>query len=284
MAQPQLLYLLSVMDEEDPIVTTLPIHYSDTLAPNVHIHQYPLLTRPLHVPPSAAASGKRIRARIKPTVKRLEVHLPLDTRQEVWNSERGKLLGQARVDDDREKNQDMQSGAKNTTREVIEPRLSEVRMQSEQIGQRGIYMLGIVRDGVHIFFHLCGSCQRAKLGKLHLHPISETHQLRPTLTYLDVIHRKSRRRGAESDDESDDGPPPDPDEPPPAPVEKKERKPATDAKDIQVSARKSADDKNASNSLQGGLSAGRREMLIALRAEEDEPWEELEFFSGEVSS
>ncbi|EIN13485.1 hypothetical protein PUNSTDRAFT_94563 [Punctularia strigosozonata HHB-11173 SS5] len=247
--------------DEDPVVTVLPIHYSDSLAPNVQIHQYPLLTRPLQVPPSAAASGKRIRARIKPGVKRLEVHVPVDTRQEVWNAEKGQALGHARVEDDREKNQEQQtSGA------VGEPRLSEVRMRSEQIGQRGVYMLGVVRD-----------------GKLHLHPVSETHQLRPTLTYLDVMNRKSRRRGADSDDESDDGPPPDPDEAPLPPVEKKERKPAADAKDIQVSARKAADDKNNLNSLSGGLSAGRREMLMALRAEEDEPWEDLEFFSGEAT-
>src|ERR1700730_8246464 len=53
-------------------------------------------------------------------------------------------------------------------------------------------------------------------GQLHLHPISETHPLRPTLTYLDALSRKSRRRfGVGSGSDSDDGPPPDPDEPAP---------------------------------------------------------------------
>lgn len=34
--------------------------------------------------------------------------------------------------------------------------------------------------------------------------------------------------------------------------------------------------------MQGGLSAAKREMLIAIRTEEDEVWEDLEFNDGEV--
>lgn len=136
---------------EDQLVTRLPIHFSNSVEPNIHIHQFPLLTRPLQVPPSAAAAGKRIRARIKPAVRRLEIHVPVDTRPEVWNSERGTELGQARLDDDREKNQEV----KVKTREGEEPRLSEVRMQSEHVAHKGVYMLGIVRDGALPF--LCPS-------------------------------------------------------------------------------------------------------------------------------
>jgi len=119
-------------------------------------------------------------------------------------------------------------------------------------------------------------------GHLHLQPISETHQFRPTLTYLDVMSQKTRRsRGdAGSDEDSDDGPPPDPDEPLPVltAASKKEKKPL-EAKEVQVSARKAMDDKG---NLQGGLSAVRREMLLAIRAEEDEAWQDLEFCDGEV--
>lgn len=132
------------MHEEDRLVSVLPIHYSNSLLPNVHIHQFPLLTRPLQVPPSAAASGKRIRARMKRGVHRLEVHVPVDTRQEVWNSERSKELGKARVEDDKEKNQEL---PKVKQREGEEARLGELRMRSEQIPQMGPYVLGIVRDG-----------------------------------------------------------------------------------------------------------------------------------------
>ncbi|KAI0068406.1 hypothetical protein BV25DRAFT_1818816 [Artomyces pyxidatus] len=249
------------MDDSDPIVSVLPIHLSNSLAPNVHIHQFPLLNRPLQVPPSAALSGKRIRARLKPNTRRLEIHIPADTRAEVWNAEKSKELGAGRLEDDKEKNQDV---GKVKLKEGEEPRLSEIRLRSEDIPHTGAYMLGIVRD-----------------GHLHLHPISETHQMRPTLTYLDVLSRKSRRaRGAGSDSDSDDGPPPDPDEPAPAPVPKKEKKSAGDAREVQVAARKT-DDKGGQN-LQGGLSTIRREMLIAIRAEEDEAWQDFDYYDGET--
>jgi DNA-directed RNA polymerase-3 subunit RPC5 len=96
------------------------------------------------------------------------------------------------------------------------------------------------------------------------------------------MSQKTRRsRGdAGSDEDSDDGPPPDPDEPLPVltVASKKEKKPL-EVKEVQVSARKAMDDKG---NLQGGLSAVRREMLLAIRAEEDEAWQDLEFCDGEV--
>ncbi|EPQ60827.1 hypothetical protein GLOTRDRAFT_29922 [Gloeophyllum trabeum ATCC 11539] len=248
--------------EEDRLVTVLPIHLSNALAPNVHIHQFPLLTRPLQAPPSARAAGKRIAARIKPKVKRLEVHVPVDTRQQVWNNERARELGVARVEDDKEKNQESQ---KTKLKEGEEPRLSEVRIQSERIPQKGAYMLGVVRDA----------------GRLHLHPISESYQLRPTLTYMDVLSRRNKRSRAGDDSDSDDGPPPDPDEEAPPPVVKKEKKPTPgEAREVQVAARRS--DKEGGQAIQGGLSAVRREMLLMIRAEEEETWEDLEYCEGET--
>lgn len=110
------------------------------------------------------------------------------------------------------------------------------------------------------------------LGKLHLHPVNEMHQFRPTLTYLDILSRKNRRRGPGSDSDSDDGPPPDPDEVAPAPAPKKEKKSAGDSKEVHVSARKSEDQGG-----QSGLSTVRREMLQIIRNEEDEKWEDLQF-------
>ncbi|KAI0274613.1 DNA-directed RNA polymerase III subunit Rpc5 [Gloeopeniophorella convolvens] len=243
---------------DDHIVSVLPVHLSTNLAPNLQLHQYPLSNRSLEVPPSATLSGKRIRARLKPTTRRLEVHVPIDPRPEVWNVEKSKELGAGRLEDDKEKNQDT-----GKIKEGEEPRLSEVRFRSEEISHVGAYMLGVVRD-----------------GKLHLHPVNETHQMRPTLTYLDVLGRKSRRgRGADSDSDSDEGPPPDPDEVPPAAAPKKEKKPVGEAKEVQVAARK-ADDKGNQN-LQGGLSAVRREMLMALRAEEDEAWNDFAYHGNE---
>ena len=132
-----------LIEEHDELVSVLPIHFSDALTPNIHIHQFPLLTRPLQEPPSASLSGKRITARIKPQTRRLEIHVPVDTRSEVCNIQKSKELGAARADDDREKNQDKKEKA----REDEEPRLSEMRLKSEEITHKGVQVLGVVRDG-----------------------------------------------------------------------------------------------------------------------------------------
>jgi DNA-directed RNA polymerase-3 subunit RPC5 len=120
----------------------------------------------------------------------------------------------------------------------------------------------------------------SSIGQLHLHPINETYQLRPTLTYLDVYSQKSRHRGDDSD--SDDGPPPDPDDPVPVPVAKEPKKAAKDAKEIQVAAKRGGGDDKGLGSMQGGLSQARREMLMIVRAEEDEAWVNYQVFGGEV--
>ena len=136
--------VMDPMEAEDRLVSVIPVHFSNALHPNIQLHQFPLLTRPLEVPPSASASGKRIRARRKSKAKRLEVHIPVDTRPEVWNAERSKELGSARVEDDKEKNQEL---PKVKQREGDEARLSEVRLRSEEVPQIGSYVLGILRNG-----------------------------------------------------------------------------------------------------------------------------------------
>jgi DNA-directed RNA polymerase-3 subunit RPC5 len=121
------------------------------------------------------------------------------------------------------------------------------------------------------------------VGQLHLHPISETHQLRPTLTYLDILSRKNKRPRADAgtDSESDDGPPLDPDEPAPAPSPKhRDKKPLPEAKEAQVTARK-AEDKGGPQMF-GSLSTVRREILSMVRAEDEEHWQNLEFCGLEV--
>jgi len=101
------------------------------------------------------------------------------------------------------------------------------------------------------------------------------HQLRPTLTYMDHLSGKKGGRGGEESGSEDDGPPQDPDE---VDVTKKE-KPEPQAKEVQVSVRKSMpDEKN----VLGGLSVQRRELLSHIRAEEGDPWEELVYHDGAV--
>ncbi|KAJ1311117.1 hypothetical protein OPQ81_009618 [Rhizoctonia solani] len=254
------------MDENDTIETTLPIYLSNSLNQNLHIFQYPLLSRPLEVPPSAALTGKRIKARYKAKAGRYEVHVPNDTREEVWNVERGRELGQARADEDAEEAGAGAGAEEGSTkgkkrdyereeREKEEKRLGEVRLKSEKLDSTGVYMLGVVRH-----------------GKLYLHPVQNVLQLRPSLTYLDALSKKQKR--ARGDDSDDEGPPPDPDEPPPPPTAPKEKK-KTESKEVLVTARK-ADDRSGTQTV-GGLSAIRREMLNIIREEREEQWENLDF-------
>lgn len=262
-------------DSDDPIVSILPIHLTTRLSPNIHIHQYPLRNRPLQPPPSAVAAGKRITARVKPTSRRVEVHVPSDTRPGFWNPERAHDMGVAQIRDDREKNQEIAN--KDASSSSSEPRLEQVRMRSEQVPIKGAYMLGIVRG-----------------GQLHLHPISETHQLRPTLTYLDAASNKKRKGANEEESDEDDGPPLDPDEPA-APATKttspkKEKKlDLGETREVQVAARKTDTEPTGRGGVGGGgngpqgLSTVRREMLHTLRTEEEEEWQEFQFCSEEVS-
>jgi len=126
----------------DELITVLPVHFTNALSPNVQLHQFPLLNRPLQVPPSAQMSGKRITARIKPGIRRIELHVPADTRPEVWSSDKSRDFGAARIEYDVEKRQERKG-----LREGEEPRLREIRLQSEELPQRGIQMLGIMRNG-----------------------------------------------------------------------------------------------------------------------------------------
>jgi DNA-directed RNA polymerase-3 subunit RPC5 len=54
-----------------------------------------------------------------------------------------------------------------------------------------------------------------------------------------------------------------------------------DAKEVHVSTRK-AEDRGNVPYPQGGLTAVRREMLLTMRTEEEEKWEDLDFYDTEV--
>lgn len=254
--------------EDDPVVAILPVHFTTALASDLHLLQFPLLYRSLRVPPSAAESGKRIRARYKPRARRLEVQVPVDVRKEVWNPDKGLEYGRARAEEDVEQNISEKKKSKEPEKEH---RLNDVTLRGEKIVQKGDYILGMVRD-----------------GHLHLHPISQTHQLRPSLTYLDVLSKQSKRTQASGGDESDseEGPPPDSVEPvaSTSTAKSKKEKQSSDSKEVQVTAKKSTEDRTGSLQFQGGLSQVRREMLTMIRDEAEEQWVDLQHCDAEVES
>lgn len=190
------------------------------------------------------------------------MHVPADTRADVWNPDRARELGAARGEEDNDENYGVAAAATTSKSKIKEDpparKLAEIRMRSEPTADRAVYMLAVVRD-----------------GELHLHPVSRTLQFRPTMSYLDVLARKTkpRRHGADSD--SDDGPPPDPDEPPPPPTAKAKSKAAPEAREVQLSVKKANDDKMAQ--ALGGLTQVRKDMLIKLREEAEETWEDWDY-------
>jgi DNA-directed RNA polymerase-3 subunit RPC5 len=210
-------------------------------------------------------------------VGRVEIHIPADVRQEIWNAEKARSFGEGREEEDKEDAgiaDAAGSKGKGKGRVSEEARLSEVRLRSERVPSQGDYMLGIMHD-----------------ERLHLHPISEVHQFRPSMTYLDVVNRRttSRRRGAGSDSESE-GPPPDPDlepllVPPSKEREKKEKekeRSLKEAREVQVTTRRSEGGASSSGgstqiSFPGGLSGTRREMLLQMREEAESRWENLKW-------
>lgn len=132
-------------EEEDELVATLPIHYSENLHPNLHLHQFQLVNRPLVAPPAALQAGKYIKARYKPKTRRYEIHVPNDVRAEVWNPTRGQDFGKGRYNEDKE--EAVMHDVKFQERDDNEKRVNETRLQSEKVPQIGEYVLGVVRNG-----------------------------------------------------------------------------------------------------------------------------------------
>ena len=120
---------------DDTVVARLPIYLSTALVPNLQLYQYPLLQGPLQVPPSAQIAGKKINARFKPETDVIEIHVPLDTRDDLWNKKQGREYGQHRAEED---------GQKPMSKE--ERRLDDLRLKSERIRAGAAYTVGVIRD------------------------------------------------------------------------------------------------------------------------------------------
>ena len=103
--------------------------------PNLQLYQYPLLRRPLQVPPSAKVAGKKINSRFKPETDFIEIYIPCDTREDLWNKKQGREYGQHRAEED---------GQKAISKE--ERRLDDLRPKIERIRDRAVYMVSVIRD------------------------------------------------------------------------------------------------------------------------------------------
>ena len=177
-------------------VASLPVFLSASIPPQARLElfQYPLYARgrSLPVPATAAQRGQRVASRWRPQTNRVEMELPLDMRESVYNHERGAewaeatasmgtipVPGETRVKQER--------GSLSDTSSAV-PRFDRMRLESNQIQNATRYMVGTVRH-----------------GELHLVPLHAILQMRPSMQHVDLMSQAedAGRRLPTSDDESD---------------------------------------------------------------------------------
>ncbi|TXT03886.1 hypothetical protein VHUM_04309 [Vanrija humicola] len=231
--------------EEDEIVARLPVYLSTAVHPALQMFQYPLQHRSLSVPQWAADRGKRITARMKEGVGRVEIEIPVDADPKVWREERAKELefvpdvanGHGEVDggyrraDERDKR-----------KKEKEPKWGDkMRLRSEAVpvSSAATYFSGIIHDGA-----------------LHLHPVSKVSQFRTALNYFDDFD--IRNRGGSSRRE-----------------EEEEKKKAAARREPLP---KTLDDAN--NDGSGSLKDFRNKMWATQQREEEDKWVPYEFHEG----
>ncbi|KAL7422789.1 hypothetical protein Q5752_002085 [Cryptotrichosporon argae] len=165
-------------EEDDEVIHTLPIYLSPALFPNLAVFQYPLQHRSLRAPTWAADRGKKITTRVKETVGRVEIEVPVDAGADVWREEKAKDLGFVT---DVQANGDVEGGV--GRRKKSEQKWGDkMRLRSEAVpNASGVqYYSGVISDGA-----------------LHLHPITRTLQFRTALNYLDDRGPNGEERAAE---------------------------------------------------------------------------------------
>lgn len=165
------------MDDE-PAVVSLPVRLAAGPRARLELFQYPLYARgqPLPVPATAAQRGQRVTARWRPHADRIEVDIPLDMREAVYDQERGAEMGTALA-----RTGTLAPAVKQES-DAPAPRLDRMRLESALVPNATQYMAGTVADGA-----------------LHLVPLHSVLQLRPSMQHIDAMHEVAdadRRRDA----------------------------------------------------------------------------------------
>ncbi|KAJ9479446.1 hypothetical protein PHBOTO_002923 [Pseudozyma hubeiensis] len=213
----------SDLPPDSELVASLPVYLSKSLLgdSSLHVFQYPIYPRdrPLPVPYSAAARGLKVSSRWRPRANRVEVELPLDVREEVYNTDRGTEFGAgAEVLAQKQARADAAHGGSAATTEPVASgsrtrvkqekdheaqsnrgpkKLEKIKLESTQVPNATEYMVGVIRDQA-----------------LHLTRLESIVQLRPSMNYLDALDEareaeKRRERAAlagelGSDEEDED--------------------------------------------------------------------------------
>ncbi|KAI8579221.1 hypothetical protein K450DRAFT_243346 [Umbelopsis ramanniana AG] len=217
-------------EEEDEILHEIPVYLSTKLAQNLYLFQYPL-----RVLPFAPGTGPAA-ARIKPKSQLIEVDLPIDTRAPTYDKGRGDdfasgVTGEKfRTVFDQEDEDDYSGRPKKRTL------LDKQTLGSTLIPTKTKYLVGVLKD-----------------KELHVTPLTNTVQMRPTLSYIDKSDEKERASAKRAQQEE---------------TKEEQSKSAGKAQTVQMSVI------NAENE-----STPRKNMYsMATRNADDEEWVKLEYF------
>lgn len=168
---------------DDAPVASLPVYLASALPPGARLElfQYPLYARgrPLPVPASAAQRGQRITSRWRPRADRVELDMPLDMREAVYDQARGAEMGEGAA----------RLGTIGTPEikqehDAPPPRLDRIRLESSTVPNMTRYMIGTVHNGA-----------------LHLSPLHSVLQLRPSMQHVDAMHEAADAERRRDDDD-----------------------------------------------------------------------------------
>lgn len=140
-------------DEDDEVVARLPVYLSPALHPSLAMFQYPLQHRSLRVPGWAADRGKRITTRVKESVGRVEIEVPVDADPKVWRDERARDLGYVPdINSHARENghAEVEGGVKGKGKKAVEAKWGDkMRLRSENVPVASglTHFSGIVHDG-----------------------------------------------------------------------------------------------------------------------------------------
>ncbi|WFD05714.1 hypothetical protein MVES1_001047 [Malassezia vespertilionis] len=141
-------------------------------------------------------------ARWRPHANRVEMDIPLDLRDAVYDSEKGEALAEVR-----QRSASIPvSGSGDVHVKQEQPatessaRFDQMRLESSVVPNATEYMVGIMRNGM--CFDLL------TIGELHLTPLHAILQLRPSMRHVDLLHQaedgeRRRERGAHVSDEEE---------------------------------------------------------------------------------
>ncbi|KPV78491.1 uncharacterized protein RHOBADRAFT_50952 [Rhodotorula graminis WP1] len=284
-------------DDDDPIVRRLPVYYTPHFLESLCLLQYP--DRPPHpdsahplVPPALRPdwsrdpdpTAGRLAAKYKPNTQHLELTLPMEKHPDRWNEDEAHKYAAGVVEDrDRQRERELeQQGKKAKGRRRRKDAGAhededEQRYREEKESRRLDKMVYASTGVPEVTSYLVGV---VKNDALHLNPVNQTFQLRPSLTYLDnllAIERRNKRLAQQNDDDDESD------------VSDTElKKEAAKAVQVQVKQQLAQQERNggapgsagqtAAMMVRGGNGRAGASLFDPLRAEEAEEWKPVKHY------